>query len=103
MTKLTPLILCNIQNASYHCVQTAQPQLELALRRIYCMIEFSLFRLPLDMGVFLIYIKCINSINTLLTYLIHFEQQEIANHARLKFLKFNFSSTERKEVRCDFY
>lgn len=43
MAKLTPLILCNIQNASYHCVQTAQPQLELALRRIYCMIEFSLF------------------------------------------------------------
>ena len=39
----SPLILCNIQNASYHCVQTAQPQLELALRRIYCMIEFSLF------------------------------------------------------------
>lgn len=43
MAKLTPLILCNIQNASYHCVQTAQPQLELALRRIYYMIEFSLF------------------------------------------------------------
>ena len=64
---------------------------------------FTVVRLPLDMGVFLIYIKCINSINTLLTYLIHFEQQEIANHARLKFLKFNFSSTERKEVRCDFY
>lgn len=55
------------------------------------MIEFSIFRLPLDIGVSLRYIKCINSINTLLTCLIHFEQQEIANHARLKFLKFNLS------------
>ena len=35
------------------------------------MIEFSLFRLPpLDMEVPLEYIKCINSINTLLTYLV---------------------------------
>ena len=30
-------------NTSFPCVQTARPQLELALRRIYCMIEFSLF------------------------------------------------------------
>ena len=72
MAKLTPLILCNIQNASYHCVQTAQPQLELALRRIYCMIEFSLFRLPLDIEVYLRYIKCINNVNTLLTYLVQY-------------------------------
>lgn len=72
MAKLTPLILCNIQNASYHCVQTAQPQLELALRRIYCMIEFSLFRLHLDIGVYLRYIKCINNVNTLLTYLVQY-------------------------------
>lgn len=64
---------------------------------------FTVVCLPLDSEVPLRYIKCINSINTLLTSLIHFEQQEIANHARLKFLKFNFSSTERKEVRCDFY
>ena len=31
------------KNASFPCVQTARPQLELAPRRIYCMIEFSLF------------------------------------------------------------
>ena len=49
------------------------------------------------------YIKCINSINTLLTSLIHFAQQEIANHARLKFFEFDFDSAERKEERCDFY
>ena len=35
MAKLTPLILCNIQNASYHCVQTAQPQLGIAQRCIF--------------------------------------------------------------------
>ena len=52
---------------------------------------FTVVRLPLDIGVSLRYIKCINSINTLLTCLIHFEQQEIANHARLKLLKFNLS------------
>ena len=48
MAKLTPLILCNIQNASYHCVQTAQPQFELALRRIFTYARlrgFCLFRI----------------------------------------------------------
>ena len=39
----SPLILCNIQNASYHCVQTAQPQLELALRRIFYILPLSQF------------------------------------------------------------
>jgi len=36
------------------------------------MIEFSLFRLPLDIGVYLRYIKCINNVNTLLTYLVQY-------------------------------
>ena len=65
---------------------------------------FTVVRLPLDIGVSLRYIKCINSINTLLTCLIHFEQQEIANHApSLTDVRLEFSSIERKEVRCDFY
>ena len=63
-------VIC--KNASFPCVQTARLQLELALRRIYCMIEFSLFRLPLDIGVYLRYIKCINNVNTLLTYLVQY-------------------------------
>ena len=63
-------MLC--KNASFRCAQTAQPQFEFALRRIYCMIEFSLFRLPLDIGVYLRYIKCINNVNTLLTYLVQY-------------------------------
>ena len=64
---------------------------------------FTFSSVALDIGVSLRYIKCINSINTLLTFLIHFAQQEIANHAHLKFYKSNFSSAERKEERCDFY
>ena len=36
------------------------------------MIEFSLFRLPLDIEVYLRYIKCINNVNTLLTYLVQY-------------------------------
>ena len=36
------------------------------------MIEFSLFRLHLDIGVYLMYIKCINNVNTLLTYLVQY-------------------------------
>ena len=46
--------------------------LDAGKRSIYCMIEFSLFRLPLDIGVYLRYIKCINNVNTLLTYLVQY-------------------------------
>ena len=73
------------------------------------MIEFSLFRLHLDIGVYLRYIKRINNVNTLLTYLVQYMLrfpevfEDLAALAAEEFVTSDFMSIKRKEVRCDFY